>query len=374
MMASWYQQFIGFYLIGMLVLILSLGACTTTPIHPPDISLLENYPEFEIPDANLLRVSPEMKEFVSTYGIAKRGANGKAWSLTYAALDPYLFAFDYDPQVTLPANEAFAARTGNCLTFSSLFIAMAREAGLKAWYQEIVIPPQWRAVNDTLLVSMHVNAVVKDNGKRYTVDVSRRMPHRRDVARRLSDVEAEAQYYNNLGAEALIENDLAKAYAYFKKALDGDSGLAYIWSNLGVVYRRNGQTNDAMTAYRFALQLDPDQTVALNNLFLIYEEDGNLESAATLQKRVEKNRRQNPYYLHHLAELANEEQRYSDAIGLLNRAIRMDENEYRFHYTLAQSQYHAGDAEIARASLDRARQLAPARLQDGPLTLPDQGL
>jgi Flp pilus assembly protein TadD len=129
-----------------------------------------------------------------------------------------------------------------------------------------------------------------------------------------------------------------------------------------------------MTAYRFALQLDPDQTVALNNLFLIYEEDGNLKSAATLQKRVEKNRLQNPYYLHHLAEVANEEQRYSDAIGLLNRAIRMDENEYRFHYTLAQSQYYAGDAEIARASLDRAKQLAPAKLQDGPLTLPDQGL
>jgi hypothetical protein len=89
-----------------------------------------------------------------------------------------LLDFDYDPQVTLQADEAFAARTGNCLTFSSLFIAMAREAGLEAWYQEIAIPPKWRAVNDTLLVSMHVNAVVEDNGKRYTVDVSRRKPHR----------------------------------------------------------------------------------------------------------------------------------------------------------------------------------------------------
>ena len=37
-MTSRYQQLIGFYLIGMLVLILSLGACTATPIHPPDIS------------------------------------------------------------------------------------------------------------------------------------------------------------------------------------------------------------------------------------------------------------------------------------------------------------------------------------------------
>ena len=150
--------------------------------------------------------------------------------------------------------------------------------------------------------------------------------------------------------------------------------MAYVWSNLGVVYRRNEQTSDAIKAYRFALQLDPDQTVAMNNLFLIYEEEGDLESAAALQKRIDKIRRKNPYYLLHLAEVANEERRYLDAISLLNRAIRLDENEYRFYYTLAQSQYYAGETEIARASLDRARQLAPTNLQDGPLTLPDQNL
>jgi len=373
-MANSYRQFIGFHLIITLILTVLLGACTANPVHPPAISALENQPEYDIPSIDLLRVSPEMQEFVNTYAIEDRRWHGKAWSLAYAALDPNLLEFDYDPQVTLPADKAFVARTGNCLTFSSLFVAMARSAGLEAWYQEIEIPPTWSNVNDTLLMSMHVNAIVQDNGKRLTIDVSRRKQQQNDVARRLGDVEAEAQYYNNLGADALIVNDHARAYAYFKKALNTDPNLAYVWSNLGVVYRRNEQTGDAITAYRFALQLDPDQAVALNNLFLIYEEDGELESAARLQNRVEKNRQKNPYYLHYLAEVANEEQRYSDAIGLLNQAIRLDENEYRFHYTLAQSQYYSGKTEVARASLDRARQLAPADLQDSPLTLPDHNL
>jgi len=369
-----YQQFIGFHLVGVLILTALLGACTTTPAHRQDIPALENYPETDIPGIDPLRVSPEMQDFVATYAIGARGRKGKAWSLAYAALDPYLFNFDYDSQVTLTADEAFVARTGNCLTFSSLFIAMARDAELKAWYQEIVIPPEWSTINDTLLVSKHVNAIVQDNGIQFTVDVSRRNRQQNDVARRLSDLEAKAQYYNNLGADALVVNDLARAFAYFKKALGTHPGMAYVWSNLGVVYRRNEQTSDAIKAYRFALQLDPDQTVAMNNLFLIYEEEGDLESAAALQKRVDKIRRKNPYYLLHLAEVANEERRYLDAISLLNRAIRLDENEYRFYYTLAQSQYYAGETEIARASLDRARQLAPTNLQDGPLTLPDQNL
>lgn len=373
-MAYRHQKLTGFHRIITLILTVLLGACTANPVHPPAIPALENHPEYDIPRIDLLRVSPEMQEFVTKYAIEERGRNGKAWSLAYAALDPYLFDFDYDPQVTLPADEAFVARTGNCLTFSSLFVAMARDAGLKAWYQEISTPPNWSAVNDTLLVSMHVNAIVLDNDKRITIDVSRRKQQQNDVARRLGDLEAEAQYYNNFGADALIVNDLARAYAYFKKALSTHPDLAYVWSNLGVVYRRNEQTDDAITAYRFALQVDPDQAVALNNLFLIYEEDGELESAARLQKRVEKNRRKNPYYLHYLAEVANEERRYFDAIGLLKQAIRLDEGEYRFHYTLAQSQYYAGETEIARASLERARQLAPASLQDGPLTLPNQNL
>jgi len=369
-----YRQFIGLHPIGALVLTALLGACTAIPVDPPEIPALDNYPEFPISGVDLLQVSPAMQEFVDQHAVAGKGRRGKAWSLAYAAMDPYLLDFDYDPQVTLPADQAYAAQTGNCLTFSGMFIAMARNAGLEAWYQEIEIPTIWSAVNDTLLVSMHVNAVVREGGSEYTVDVSRRQQQANDVARRLDDSEAGAQFFNNLGADALVEEDLARAYAYFKKALITHPGLPYVWSNLAVVYRRNEQTEDAITLYRYALQLDPDQSVALNNLYLIYEEDGNLESAAALHSRVERNRRKNPYYLHHLAELANEEQRYSDAISLLNKAISLDENEYRFHYTLAQSQYYSGETEVARASLDRARQLAPAKLPDGPLTLPDQSL
>ncbi|NIQ94756.1 MAG: hypothetical protein GWN87_11495, partial [Desulfuromonadales bacterium] len=47
-----------------------------------------------------------------------------------------------------------------------------------------------------------------------------------------------AQYYNNLGVEALLASDLPVAWARFRQALRTDSDLAYLWSNLGVVYNR----------------------------------------------------------------------------------------------------------------------------------------
>ena len=60
-----------------------------------------------------------------------------------------------------------------------------------------------------------------------------------------------------------MREDLGLAYANFIKALEVRPGLAYVWSNAGVVLRRNGQTGDAVFAYRTALQYDPDHSVAV---------------------------------------------------------------------------------------------------------------
>jgi Flp pilus assembly protein TadD len=253
-----------------------------------------------------------------------------------------------------------------------MFVAMARSAGLEAWYREVDILPEWTNVDDTLLVSKHVNAEVHDRLHSYVVDVSRRQVQKGERARRLSDQEAAAQFYNNLGANALVGNDLARAYAYFRKAAETAPAQAYAWSNLGVVLRRNGQTEDAMLAYQTAMRLDPDQAVAVNNLYTIYDEDGQLEAAQELQARVERNRRRNPYYLHYLAEVANEEHRWEDAQDLARRAIRIEPREYRFYYTLARAQFHNGNERVAQTNLNRARSLAPPGVPDEELELPGE--
>jgi tetratricopeptide (TPR) repeat protein len=349
------------------------AACASSPFHdPPDIPELANQPRHAIQDVDLLAVTPEMEEFVERHSGRGNRWQNKTWTLAYAVMDPYILDFEYDPQVTLPADQAFERRVGNCLSFSSMFVAMARRAGMKAYFQEVEIPPTWSNVDDNLLVSKHVNAVVYSEGHTFTVDVSRRKTREIERTRRLSDAEADAQYYNNLGADALIAQDIGLAYAYFSKALETDSSLSYIWSNIGVILRRNGQTEDAILAYQTALEMEPDQSVALNNLHVIYTEDGNPAAAEELEARVERNRRKNPYYMQYLAELAIEEMRYGDAIGLAKKAIRMDAGEYRFYYTLAQAQFLDGKINLAQTSLDQALRRAPDFEAKTKLVLPPE--
>jgi tetratricopeptide (TPR) repeat protein len=349
-----------------------LTACATVEFEPPPVPPLAGHERFDIETVDPLAMSTEMRQFVAARLKTGDGSPEHAWHLVYTMLDRWQFPFEYDPRVTLTAREAFRTRRGNCLTFSNLFVAMAREAGLPAWYREVEIAPQWSSVDDTVLVSMHVNAATRDDGRLYVVDAARRGRQPGERVRTMSDREAEAQFYNNLGADALVAGDLALAHAYFRKAVETDRRLDYVWSNLGVVLRRNGQTGDAMRAYRTALQLDPENTVALNNLYTIYEEDGMTELAGELQDRVERVRQRNPYYLHHLAELAAEAHQWQEAIEYSQRAIGLKGDEYRFHYTLAQMRYQAGDRDQAFQTLEVARQLAPPTVDTADLTLPGE--
>ena len=118
-------------LVAVLALAAALvGGCAFVPDRTPPIPILENHSYEPVEAVDLLRMSPEMSAFVRTHagleiGFNRGNSNARAWALAYAALDPYLLDFDYDPMMTLPADQAFEIGRGNCLTFSSLFIAMA---------------------------------------------------------------------------------------------------------------------------------------------------------------------------------------------------------------------------------------------------------
>ena len=113
-----------------------------------------------------------MKAFVDRMLAGQATDDDRAWILAWSMLDPNILDFSYEPRVTLTAQEAFRTREGNCLTFSNMFVAMARYAGIETWYREVESEPEWSSVDETLLVSRHVNAAAVYRGTEYVIDVS----------------------------------------------------------------------------------------------------------------------------------------------------------------------------------------------------------
>lgn len=347
----------------LLTCLFILNACatpTTVDVRPPP---LQNYgPEIQLADVDVLAISPAMEEFLERYILKYHNQHTRLHLLINAVSGMGPLGFDYDESLTLTAIESFDARAGNCIGFANMMIALARRAGLKANYQEIIRQPEWASHEDTVLLIKHINVVIESTGYTYVVDISGVKINPNMTRRVIKDNYAKALYWNNIGAEALLDNDLPKAHAYLSKAIETETRFTDSWVNLGVVFGRNYQLDDAEMVLQRALEINRLDSSAMSNLYEVYLAQEDLESAEALQKKVDKYRNKNPYYLLKLSDEALIEARYEDSISLLKRAIRKQKNDHMLHFALAKTQYLSGEFAAAEGSLVRARELAPENM------------
>ncbi len=307
----------------------------------------------------MLAVSPAMKEFLDSHVDRDASAEAKLRLLVSAIIDSKTFGVEYDDR-TRTASETFRIRRGNCLSFSTMFVAMARDVGLTAEYQEVDVPPDWTLDKDTFVLNQHVNVWVDlETAGTRVVDFNIGDFKTTYDMRRISDARALAHYYNNVGVERMQEGETASALACFRKAIaEGDRRFSPAWTNLGTLYLRNGGRSQAEASYLHALEAARWDLVAMSNLARLYELTGDRDRATAYRKRVIYHRRLNPYYRYDLARRAYAAQNYDEAIGHLEYAIRKRPKEDEFYFLLGLNYLQKGNARAARRWLGRAEEVA----------------
>jgi Flp pilus assembly protein TadD len=307
----------------------------------------------------VLAVSGEMGQFLDSNVHRKASRLAKLRELIDAIINEGTFGLEFDG-ATRTASEMFRLRRGNCLSFSNMFLAMARDVGLEAHFQEVEIPPDWTFQDDFFLLNRHVNVSVDlgPNGH-HVVDLNIDDFTASYDTRTISDKRALAHYYNNMGVERMQAGDTASALGYFRKAIEeNDPDFSPAWSNLGTLYSRNGHPLYAEAAYLHALTVDGKDLVAMSNLVRFYERQGDPDRAAMYRKEVVDHRRENPYYRYQRARDAYEAGEYATAISHLKYAIRKIKNEDEFYFLLGLSYLQEGNERAARRWLARAEKVA----------------
>jgi Flp pilus assembly protein TadD len=264
----------------------------------------------------------------------------------------------YREDATRTVAEAYLDRQANCVTYTLVFLALARLAGLEAYPQEIEEILSWQQLGDIVYRSNHVNVRVRVGRRHYLVDVGGDSVIARRPAKRISMQRALAQYYNNRAVVLLSEQRMPAALAHAAIALELDPDYPTTWSNTGVLRLRSGDRSGAERAYLTALRLDPDNASALFNLVGLYQRSGDRGREALLRKRLEKVEQKDPF--HHFL-LAVEYEKRGDgahAVERYLRAIRLHGGEHRFYSGLARAYLLDGDPRRARKALERALSLA----------------
>ena len=306
----------------------------------------------------VLAVSAEMQAFLDAHVARSADRVTRLRQLAHAIVGEGTFGLEYD-ETTRTASETFRTRRGNCLSFSNMFVAMARRVGLDVDYQEVDVPPDWSFKDDAFVLNRHVNVRV-DLGKEGEHVVDFNMDDFRTTydRRAISDARALAHFYNNLAVERMRAGDTAAALVYFRRATVHDPRFSPAWTNLGILYLRKGHPDYAEAAYLQALKADGGDLVAMSNLANLYERRGDQERAALYRNRVADHRQRNPYYRFQLAREAFLAQDYDAAIGHLKYAVRKKRNEDQFCFLLGRSYLEKGDEAAARRWLSRAEEVA----------------
>lgn len=334
---------------------------TLAPLQLEDGSLTVADVSRRVSTPDLLATDPAMREFVALYTDGISHDRQRLTMLHRAITGRGALGVEYDPLAEGDAREVFYRGSANCLSYAHLFVALAREAGLEASYQWLELRPEWTRMGERIALRMHVNVAVDLNsGERFMVDIAPRPS--RDIAgtREISDRQAQALHHSNIAMQALAVEQIGEAWLQVVRALQLGPDMPHLWTNLGAVYRVAGQHREAEASYLYALQLDPWNRSAMNNLVVLYGMEGRDEDRSYWAERVAIYRDANPYYHASLGDQAAERgdwqqalDYYAEALALLPADSTLLHSAGMAHYQLDQLEQAAGYLEraLANASL-----------------------
>ena len=357
----------------IVLIVASLAACTPLPVTAPGETedLLSGQALFgdvvgvsDIRTDGILALNDEMRDYVAAKVGGDPQARSRLQKLIRGMIDDGLLTMDYDPNRTYTAIETFQKRQGNCLSFSMLFAALAREANLDLTFQMVDIPPSFSAEGEMIMLNNHINVRVRGVRRDinfagdYVVDFNTAEFNGNYDTRKVDDDYAIALYLSNVAVEFMQEGRWEKAFRYLKKGIETDPGIAGLWVNVGVLYSRNEHYDMAVRAYEAALSIQPSNKSALANLSSVLHQLGRTEEAGRYAKQVAYYRNRNPYYHYHLAQSAYEARRFDDAMDHLAEAIELKEDEHQFYYLRGLIHEQKQEYELAARNYRQAKNTA----------------
>ena len=269
---------------------------------------------------------------------------------------------EYESYQNYTAIEAFHQNSGNCIAFTNLFVAMARAAGLPAVY---VLVDHLDGIEDNgshLVCMKHMCAGFYRNGHLVLVDFSDYDPSTYWDVRVLSDREAVAHHYNNLGYEAYRVGDYGGAITLYNTALAVSPAFTSALNNLGLALRRMGDLEGATAALEQAIELAPRNVPSLSNLAMISIDAGDSSRALALQREIEAQRARSPYHLFIKGRLCRQRGEYDDAVRLLRQAIARAHGIPLLQLELADTYREMGNEAAALQAYRRALKMDPLNM------------
>jgi len=361
-------------LLVSLLFSLLLACCATPRITKAPEGLFNDQlfqpPSERISAQDVFAFSDEMKQYLKTEIAQQIRNKGPQQGLFDALYSKRQLQLDYDAATTRNASQAFAARSGNCLSLVIMTAAFAKELALPVRYQSAYTEEAWGRDNDTYFFIGHVNIVI---GKRVheispysgadqmTIDF---IPPLEMRALRTVEIQEQtiiAMYMNNRAAEGLAKGRLDDAYAWAHAAIEQDPGFMSSYNTLGVIYQRHGNLAEAEKVLNIALQREPNNAHVMSNLVAVLNAQGRTAESQALAHKLEQIDPDPAFVYFNRGLKAMRDGDYASARDLFAREVNRAPYYHEFHFWLASAYAHLGETEKALRELKLAKEYATTR-------------
>lgn len=323
---------------------------------------------FEIEsEQDIFMLDAEMVAFVDDKLKKSYSQIKKAKVLLYHIFSQDNIALSYTSNANIIAKDAFHSQTANCLSLTIMAYALAKEANLNVKFQQIEVPEYWVRNGKYNLLTGHINLLIttKNNFSPIRVYGSDNLEvdfdpyvRKESFSKRIIKQNAVvAMFYNNKGGQALVSENYAIAYQYFKAATQADQSFSAAWGNLAILYKLTNNDQIAESTYRYAIALKQDNYTALANLAILLRKKGAVAEAETIEHKLQAKRNRNPYYHAVLADEEYYHHNYQQAVIHYKKAIKLNPKIHELYFGLAKAYYQMNKISEAKKAMKIALRL-----------------
>lgn len=350
-----------------------VGACATTPPVRQDDLLddqLFGAPSERIDARDIFALSDAMRRFVREEIAEQLRSKGPRRALVDAIYRDAQLKLEYDSAVTRNASQAFAARSGNCLSLVIMTAAFAKELGLRVRYQSAYLEETWNRQGNLLLRSGHVNIALEPrvgDANRHlgassaTIDF---LPPEEIKGMRVVEIDERtvvAMFMNNRAVEALIEGRNDDAYAWVREAMRQDPAFLGAHNTLGSIYLRIGALAQARQVFDRLLRVQPENTHAMANLAETLSRQDRPAEAAALREKLARIESAAPFHYFRMGLRAMARDDFHEARDLFAKEVARAEFNAELQYWLGIAYYRLGQHKEAVKHLALAREYSTSR-------------
>ena len=359
---------------AVLLFSLMLAACGAAPVvQQPDRLFNDNLflaPSERISADDLFALSDEMKHYLATEIAGELRAKSRQQGLFDALYTKGKLKLEFDSAMTRNAAQAFAARSGNCLSLVIMTAAFAKEMGLPVLYQSAFEEDTLSRSGDIQFFIGHVNLTLGRhqsydgfgrNGPDLTIDFLLPQEIRGLRTRLIGEETIVAMYMNNRAAELFTQGLVNNAYWWARAAIVQDPGFVSSYNTLGIIYHRHGNLAEAEKVLAYALEREPRSPHVMSNLVSVLNAQGRVAESRILARKLEQMEPDPPFSFFDRGLTAMRNGDFKAARDLFAKEVDRAPYYHEFHFWLAVAYVGLGEMEQAKEQLTIAMEYSTTR-------------